>query len=475
MTSWHFADSKPGRWLRPARLLIAVVLGAAAATCVAAAAATSGPLVSPGAGTWVANHSAFVGYYRARVAGRWVKVYCVSPDRRAPSRVSLSTLSRVPATSVTVTRELAETLSAHGDAATAGQAEAVSQALNYEIGNRAAVQRRARDLAPAVQARAMAYLAEARRWRASSVLRVHAATSALPGQSGTGTISLSGPGGGRAGRVRLTHSANVSTPASVRTDAAGRASFTYRTVGVGAVRIAATATGLAPAALRSSHPGSTTQRMLSWAPSAGARAMTTYRGRVAGLAESYDCSSTCDGHPLATLTACAPASHFPSRITYEYGPATHSVDFPASASRSCRKWTATLADGDHVTAAWRFHGPHGWTGPVAAGGSFVVDCPPAPPVAVSLSFDCRSATLSVALGRQPGGVLAALRNSSSHRMVLLLSGALTGRFVLEPGGTATAHTFELTCGAHATVIVRGGVQRRGGAWNYGLPAQVVLP
>ncbi len=84
------------------------------------------------------GHTTFVGYYRALVGGRWVKVYCVSPDKRTPSRIGLSTVSRLPS-GTTVTRELAETLFAHGNASTAVQAAAVSQALNYEIGNRAAV------------------------------------------------------------------------------------------------------------------------------------------------------------------------------------------------------------------------------------------------------------------------------------------------------------------------------------------------
>jgi hypothetical protein len=122
-------------------LLRALILGAALVVglgmyCAAGsvASAASRARVVPGRGVWLAGHTDFVGYYRALVGGRWVKVYCVSPGRRAPTRISLRTVSRVPAKSAAITRQLAETLTAHGDARTAAQAEAVSQALNAEIG-----------------------------------------------------------------------------------------------------------------------------------------------------------------------------------------------------------------------------------------------------------------------------------------------------------------------------------------------------
>jgi hypothetical protein len=452
-----------------------VVIASGATMASASASASAASSLKPGAGKWTPHHADFVGYYRARVAGSWVKVYCVSPGKQTPSRITLSTVSRLTSVSVAVTRQLAETLAAHGNAASAAQAEAVSQALNYELGNRAAVERRARYLSKAVQARAMSYVAEARRLRGAFVLHLNTPARPLPGQTGTATISLRGAGGGKPAVVRLTHSANVATPRLVRTSAAGRGTFSYRTTGGGEVHITASVAGLAPTTLRVSHPSSATQRMLTWSPTVGARASASYRGTVVGFTHRYECSSTCNGHPVANLTACAPASSYPSRLTYRYAGQAHRLDFPAATTRRCRSWTTTLADGERVTAAWQYRTAQGWTGLMVAAGSFVVDCPAAPAVAVVVSYDCRAATVIVALGRAAGAGLVPTRNRTAHRMVLVLSGARSGRYSLEPGATATPHAFPITCGTHATVAVRGGVQRHNGAYNYGPPAQVVLP
>jgi hypothetical protein len=455
--------------LAVAGTLVTGQLRASVATAVAQ------PQLKSGAGTWVAGHTAFVGYYRAWVAGKWVKVYCVSPNKRTPSRIGLTTVSRLSAVSTTVTRELAQTLTAHGSATTAAQAEAVSQALNYEIGNRAAVSRRAQYLSRSVQSLAMRYVAEARRLSGGYSLRLHLADAPLPGQIGRASVSLRGAGGGRALTVRLRHGGNVSTPRTVRTDAAGHASFSYRTTGGGEVHITAVASGLAPATLRTSRPASSTQRMLSWSPAASVRASAHYQGRAEGFVERYECSSTCDGRPLATLTACAPGSAYPSSITFRHGSTQHRVEFPAARSRSCRSWTTTLHDNERVTAAWRFQTPQGWTAPIAAGGSFTVDCPPAPSVAVAVASDCSTATLTAALGRQSGGDLVPLRNSTTHRMVLVVDGVRSGRFTLAPGATATPHSFVLSCGTSATIAVRAGIERDNGAYNYGETTRVVVP
>jgi hypothetical protein len=104
-----------------------------------------------------------------------------------------------------------------------------------------------------------------------------------------------------------------------------------------------------------------------------------------------------------------------------------------------------------------------------------VDCPAVPPVATELSYDCTHATLSVILGTQQGGALQPLHNATRHRMVLLVSGAISGRFALAPNATATVHTYSLTCGAHDAVTVRSGVQRESGGYNYGEAVSVRGP
>jgi hypothetical protein len=201
----------------PVALLVAVAAAVTGVALLAAgrppiATAATGASVVPGAGRWIVGHTDFVGSYRARVAGRWLTVYCVSPDLRTPSGITLATTARLGPAGVTATREVAQTLAAHGAATSAGQAEAVSQAVNYELGHRVAVARRARYLSSSVQALARRYVAEARRARGPYTLSLHLASAPLPGQSGRATVSLRGPGGGRAAAVRLTSTATASTP-----------------------------------------------------------------------------------------------------------------------------------------------------------------------------------------------------------------------------------------------------------------------
>lgn len=464
------------RVLRALILAAALVLGLGVYCGVeSVASATSKARVVPGRGVWLARHTDFVGYYRALVAGHWVKVYCVSPGRRAPTRISLRTVSRVPAKRAAITRQLAETLTAHGDARTAAQAEAVSQALNAEIGNGRAVARRARQLSRHVRELAERYVAEARARGGPYSLELHLPADPLPGQSSTGTATLRASGHGVAGAmVSLRHTTNVAMPAAVRTNASGRATFAYRTIGGGPVHVAAAAVG-APVTVRASRPGRRTQLMLTWSPRKTVHAVAAYQGTGPGFAHRYECSSDCDGHPLVTLTACAPASRDPSRLTYWFDGHSHRIAFDAARARACKAWQVVVADGVSVSATWQWRTAHGWTSPIPAGGWFVVDCPAAPPVAVTLAYDCTRATLTAVLGRQSNGSLVPLRNDTAHRMVLVVGGAVEGRYELAPGATATPHTYPLRCGSHATVTVRGGIQRGADTFNYGRITEVTTP
>ena len=462
------------RALRAIVSVIALVLLTMCGAAVGTAHAADGPWVVTGRGVWIANHADFVGYYRANVNGHWVKVYCVSPDRLVPRHITLHTVSELPAASAATTRLLAETLAAHGDAQTAAAAEAVSQALNQEIGNTDAVARRARYLSRAVRDLAARYVAEARQRHAPYSLGLRLPTSPLPGQSGSGTVSLRSGAGGVSGRVALSHTANVTTPDTLRTNAKGSASFTYRTVAGGAVHVAASAR-VAPARVQASLADRSTQVMLTWIPLATVRATATYQAHGPRVTHQYACTSQCDGRPVVTLTACAPANRYASRITYWYDGNSHAIDFAATDQRVCSNWRVRIADGVSVSATWRYRSPSGWTAPLPAGGAFVVDCPAAPPVAVLVSYDCAHATLTAALGTQQHGVLHPVRNTGRHRMVLVVAGAASGRYPVERGSTAALHTFGLSCGSAATVSVRGGVERGSGEYNYGQPASVALP
>ena len=465
------------RW--PIAVLAAVVaaLGGAALLGVGrppAARAASGASVLPGAGRWIAGHTDFVGAYRAWIAGRWVTVYCISPQLRTPSRITLAPSGRLGGAGLTATRQVAQTLSAHGATTSAVQAEAVSQAVNYELGHRVAVARRARYLGPTVALLARRYVLEARRELGPYVLTLRLDSAPLPGQSGRAALTLRGPGGGRAATVRLTTGAAVTAPATVRLDAAGRASFGYRTVGAGVARIDAAVGGLPPVTVSASRAAAGWQQMITWSTPVTAHAGARYQGRL-NFAARYECSSTCNGHPRVSLTACAPGGAYASRITFAYGRRRHSVDFAAAADRRCATWATRMPDGTRVSAGWAFHTPSGWTAPLPVGGSFVVDCPPVPPVAVSLGLDCRTAALTVVLGRRDGGgALVPLHNASRHPMVLDVGGAAAGHFGLAPGATATPHSFALGCSSTAEITVRAGIERADGSYNYGHLLRVVL-
>jgi hypothetical protein len=464
-------QSRTSRLLLIGTLLLA--LGGAGAV-VAGARGTSQARVVTGRGTWLAGHTDFVGYYRAWVDGHWVKVYCVSPDKRAPSALRLHRTARLAAASTEATREIAQTLSAHGDAATAELAEAVSQAVNEEMGNHEAVARRARQLPRRVRDLAARYVTEARAQRGPYALTLRLPASPLPGQGGVGAITLRTRDHGVAGTVRLRGTRNVDIPDRVHVGGTGRASFRYRTTGGGPVHVAATV-AVPPLTVLASRPDGGTQLMVTWTAPGTARAVATYQASGPRFAYRYACDTQCDGHPSVSLTACAPASRFASRITYWYDGARHSVTFPASTYRQCATWVQTIADGVSVSATWQYRAAHGWTAALPAAGAFVVDCPAAPPVAVVLGYDCAHASLTVTLGTAAAGTVSPLHNATRHPMLLVVNGAVSGRFALLPGQTAAGHTFTLACGAHATVTVTGAVRRSSGGYNYGRPATVVTP
>jgi uncharacterized protein YbdZ (MbtH family) len=83
--------------------------------------------------------------------------------------------------------------------------------------------------------------------------------------------------------------------------------------------------------------------------------------------------------------------------------------------------------------------------------------------------------VTATLGTQRNGAIVAERNTTRHAMVLVVSGAVSGRYSLAPGATASPHSWTLTCGTHSTVSVTGGVQRSNGGWNYGPPATITAP
>jgi hypothetical protein len=454
-------------------VVVAAAGGALLALPAPSTAARSAASLTPGLGMWVGDTD-FVGFYVARAGGVSTKVYCIRPNDQEPTSVTLRTVGRLPGATKQTTRLLAETLAAHGDAQTPVQAAAVSQALNAEIGNHRAVQRRAATLPARVQELADRYVAEARAMAGPYRLAIHLPRSPLPGQSARGTVTLGSARGPARGTVRLDHTANVTTPDELQFGADGQARFTYATTVGGPVHIAATA-AVAPSTVRATAPVAGTQVMVAASAATHVHANSTYEGSGPGIKYRYSCSSECAGIPTVTLTACAPPSSIGSRVTFWLDDRVRRISFPAARERHCRSIRTALPDGTRVSATWRYRTAHGWTRALPAAGAFVVDCPPAPPVALAVSYDCDDAAATVMLGRQQDGVLEPLHNRTTHRLVLVVQGAATGRFAVAAGETATAHTFPVACGTGATLTVRSGVQRTAGDVNYGDPLEVTMP
>ncbi|HEV7204662.1 MAG TPA: hypothetical protein VGN18_08610 [Jatrophihabitans sp.] len=452
----------------------ALVTGLLVAPGARTASASSAHAIRAGLGYRLAGGD-FVGYYSS--GGRLI--YCVRPTKAAPYAVTLATVGLVPGTNRTQTAELAYALSRWGDARTAFQAAVESQVLNTLVGNGPAVARRAVHLPRSVTARVAEHVRAARALHGPYSVEVTAPRALLPGQSAVGSVRVR-TGAGRylvGALVALRPSANAQAPRAVRTDGRGVARFRYAVTGTGEVRLRATAPGLPGLTVRTSRPRSSEQLMVSSGTTASASGATGFRQTVNGFSHRYSCTSTCDGRPRTELAACAAAGRYPSRIEFRVGRRlTLTLTFGASAVRVCRSVASTLRDGERVTASWRFLTPHGLTGPTAAAGSFVVDCPPVPAVAVSVVFDCATASVTIALAHRSSSTSGwiPLVNRTRHRMQLIIGGAVTRRVTAAPGHSAV---FSATarCDTPVRYTAQAAVERADHGYNEGPVASITTP
>lgn len=461
--------------LRRALRLVVVLLGCLLAAGLASAPpadARSGGL-RPGLGYRLSGGD-FVGFY---VTADGTKVYCLDPREAEPATVSLARLTRYPGTSRTVTAELAYALARWGDARSMWSAAVESQVVNTLVGNGTDVRRRAASLPSSIAARVAAHVRLARRLHGPYVVHVSVPRAPAPGQSGHGRVWVTSAAGHRVPDVRLALRANAAgaVAAQVHTGADGQATFSYSVVGVGDVRITATASNLPSTAILASRPESYQQHMVTAASGVVERASTSFAHRPNAFTYRYACTSACEGRPSVSLRACAPASTYASRIEYRIGDRTRTVAYPARSQRSCRTVTLTLHDGDHVMGVWRYRIHGRWTRAVAAGGTFTVDCPAVPPVAVSLTYDCAKASVRIALA-DPGsdGTWTPLVNRSRHAMLLIIGGAAAQRIRAGSGQTAV-FTASAVCGAPVTYTAQAAVQRSNGEYNSGPIASITTP
>ena len=426
------------------------------------AAAASSPL-REGNGYRLANGD-FVGYY---LTSAGTKVYCLSPRKALPSAVSMSTVTRYAGASRTVSRELAYALTRWGDARGQSDAAVESQLLNSIVGNGRDVRRRAASLPKQVAGVVAHRLALARRLAGPYRVDVHLPTALLPGQSAVGTVRvLSAAGHAVPGvAVTLRASRNAVVPGSVRAGAGGLARFRYRVADIGAVRVSARAAGLAVTSLRTNHPASSQQRMVASAGTASASGSAGFHRSPRGFTAGYSCTTACAGRPMVTLRACAEPSSRARRMVWHAGRHVVVLTFAPTRAVTCRSSALQLADGDHVGGRWQFRTAHGWSRPVAARGAFVVDCPPVPAVAVSMSYDCTAASLTIAL---------ATVNTTPHQEVLVVGGAADRRIVAGRGQRAVFST-AVSCAHPLTYTMQAGIQRADGGYHYGAVAVITTP
>jgi hypothetical protein len=465
----------PSRFTRAVVMIVGALVAMAALSVAlgSATASAAGAQLRKGSGYSVA-HGDFVGFYTASTGA---KVYCLSPRKALPASITLATVSRYPGVSQAASRQLAYALSRWGNAATAQAAAAESQVVNSIVGNHADVARRAAQLPKSVAKEVSDHLALTRRLYGPYVTTVRTPKAVLPGQSSTGTVVITSASGHRltGTTVLLSSSKNGSVPNRIKTDSKGFGRFTYRATDVGEVHITATAVDLPPTVLHVNHPASTEQHMVTWSPVVASRGAASFQKAPSGFSNQYACTTTCDGKPTTRLRACTPASGRASRIGYHYGSKTAYVVFPASTTRMCKNLNVVTRDGNHVSAGWQYKTKHGWSKVVKAAGSFVVDCPPAPPVAVTMTYDCTTAAVTIGLAKLGAkGTWSPLVNSTKHRMVLVIGGAAQQRIYAGHGETAV-FTASAPCGSPKTYTMQAGVQRASGQYNYGPVGSVTTP
>jgi hypothetical protein len=470
------ATTRRPRCVKAAVALIAFVLALTSATVVLAA-PSSARAAAPqkGKGFTIQGGHDFVGFY---VSGSGRKLYCLSPNKALPTTVSLRRIGHYSGVSTTQSEQLAYALGRWGNAGTARAAAAESQVLNLIVGNKADVARRAKLLPKQVATTVRAHLVDVHRYYGEYVTTVRTPRALLPGQQFVGTVTITSVATGHRLPhipVTLTSSPNVAVPGHTITNSKGVGKFTYRVTDVGEVHIAASAKKLPSRRILANPPTQLYQHMVSPLPLTHTRGSASFRKSPSGFAHKYACTTTCNGRPKTTVSACAPASGRASRIVFHYGTKTAIIRFGPSTSKVCKSTAFITRDGQRVFARWQFKTKNGWSKPVVAHGAFVVDCPAVPPVGVTLTYNCTKASLTIGLANLgPNGTWTPLVNTSKHRMVLVIGGAKQLR-ILARHGKSAVFTTTASCDSPTTYTMQAGVQRANGQYNYGPRGSVTTP
>jgi hypothetical protein len=380
-------------------------------------------------------------------------MYCVTPGLQLTAPQSTHTVSYWPAIGAAKSRNVEYVLGQWGNTSDNNQAAAVRLALLKIIG---AHLPQAKALPASVKATADNYVALAKKYHGPYVTSVTFGTKVLDGQIGTAQVTVNSAAHQPVpGLTVALRASNATVPASVTTAANGLAEFQYVRTGTGMVKIVARASSVPPTSLLASQPAGGQQLLLGSGLPTIETASAAYQLTPGGPTVSYSCTSACNGQPPVSVQFCNPAEVVPTKYTvYDNKRAVAVAKFDPSSQPACQTVTVTIDDTHVVTFSVAYFVKNKWSHRVALPGSFTVDCPPWPAVSLSMTCNCVSGQLQMAISPNA---------THAEEIIYSVNGGPPQTSVGQPGQPVTV-TVPLDRSASTTVTYTGAVQRSNGQW-----------
>ncbi len=392
----------------------------------------------------------YIGNFVEYFNGHMYYLYCTTPKEALTRSQSLHTVSTGSGLTVAQSRAMEYILSHWGNTDSAGQAEAVSQALNKIAGNSTVVNSRAKYLTSSVNTLTARFVSEGLNFYGP--YRVNTKLDGTPYIGATSTItttvtSATGKGVPNA-TLRLVGS-NVAVVSAARTNASGVSRVSFKAVGLGTKSIATTAYGLASTTMVEGFAATGQQRLFAAGSPVSLTARATYQKVQGGPSMSYSCTSVCKGNPDATFTVSNPTGALGEYTILENNLAVKTFQVGAGMSLSV---TIVAGDTKAYTMKVRYYTSSKWTTFTMLPGTFVVDCPPIPDYTVTLTSNCFTGTkFTLSMGT----------NNTAHSVELLIDDQPT---IFHPGEVASVNKI-IPCNTHETFTYTRGIQRSNGEWN----------
>jgi hypothetical protein len=435
-----FFTTKVNRIIRAT--VVIPLLGFAIGLSVLPGAANAQAPVTSGAG--LSAQGEWMGYY----VNDGHDMYCVTPGLQLTAPQNTHTVSFWPTIGVVKSKKVEYVLGQWGNTSDNNQAAAVRLALLKIIGDHLS---QAKALPASVKATADSYVALAKKYHGPYVTSVSFGTKVLDGQIGTAQVTVDSAAHQPVPGMQVAlRASNATVPASVTTDANGLGAFQYTRTGTGTVKIIAQATNVPPTSLLASQPGG--GQLGSGLPSKET-ASAGYQVTPGGPTTSYSCTSACDGAPPVSVQFCNPAEVVPTKYTvYDNGKAVAVAKFDPSSQPACQTVTVTVQDTHVVTFSVAYFVKNKWSHRVSLPGTFTVDCPPWPPVSVTMTCNCATGQLQMSIAPNP---------THMEEIIYSVDGGPAQTSVAQPGQAATV-TVPLDRTVATTVTFTGAVQRTNG-------------